>query len=434
MEKLISDINIGISKKSEYVKAIARPEMLISALTELHNMTGNNELKDDVAAQVVHLIANKMKRTNNKPLMLHSLLCGPPGVGKTTIGIHLARIWYSLGYIGENSTNRSYSSSSDSKQKQSDAWNLLDDLSSDNMESIQGAYFKLLALFIIISLLVMIWGYVYRFTKTCYQLLGLKWLLILFSVVLVILFIVFLICLFTPSKVVLCGKCKKSKCVCIIVSPQNKEVDLIKIVSAEDFIGQYVGWTEQKTTKILQESKGKVLFIDEAYSLVSNSNHDTYGEKALAIINRYMSEHPEELIVIMAGYRDKIQNLFNVQPGLASRFMWSFSCNGYNIKDLFTIWKQQIQPWKLSDEAGTYKLFEANQDIFPNYARDTSKLVNFCYVEHDRDIIGNQDCEEEVLTPEQVKRGISMLRRNTIVNTPSVNNDEMMNLLKSLAR
>lgn len=417
MDKLIVDIKTGIEKKSSYISAIAKPVMLLGALQDLNDMVGNQEVKDDVAGQVVHLIANKMKEAktgkSGKTLMLHSLLCGPPGVGKTTIGVHLARIWHSLGYIGKSSLERNHISSSDTKTK-----SLIDDLLSANSETMMNFYMSLLIILVLISIIASVLSYVWKACKYCNELIGFKWTMIILAILLLVVIIILISYYVSSNNKKPRPKTKTKARADEKIEKEEKEETLIKIVSAEDFIGQYVGWTEKKTTELLQSCKGKVLFIDEAYNLISGGSHgDSFGEKALGIINRYMSEHPEELIVIMAGYRDKIQNLFNVQPGLVSRFMWSFNCKGYTNDELFIIWKQQLSPWTLENEETAMAVFNRNSDIFPHYARDTSKLANFCLIEHDRDIISNDNCDNEVLTTEQISRGIQTLRRNTVQNT-----------------
>ena len=75
-------------------------------------------------------------------------------------------------------------------------------------------------------------------------------------------------------------------------------------VDRSDFVGEYAGWTEAKTRTLLEESRGKVLFIDEAYNLVTDER-DSFGKVALTALNKFMSENPDEIIVIFAGYHDR---------------------------------------------------------------------------------------------------------------------------------
>jgi len=475
MDDLIEGLETDIADNAPYVASIRKPRMLISALKDLNNMIGNYELKKDVARQVDYLIDSKNDPDNSEPIMLHTLLYGLPGVGKTSIGKHMARIWYSLGYIGNDiNVKRNYRSTTDSQVKKKSEWDdIFDKLMSDNMEDIQTGYSMLMIFIAIISILGIIWGYLWGILKTCYNTVGLKWMLIVVGVLLLIVTIMFLFSyIFSSSP---CKICKQNKCVCknietkkendtkeeqisVADTKEEEEVDdndLIDIVSGEDFIGQYVGWTEKQTTALLQKSKGKVLFIDEAYSIMSSSGQgDVFGEKALNIINRHMSEHPEELIIIMAGYEDKIKNnLFRAQPGLARRFMWSFDCKGYSIGELFEIWQQQIHPKKLTDKAKTLEIFKKYKDTFPNHAGDTLRLVNFVKLEQQSEIrsssrssrtssqsISNQTSKlgKEYVTPEHVERAIMVLARNTVKNKPSIDENsispEMMEMIRAMSK
>ena len=81
---------------------------------------------------------------------------------------------------------------------------------------------------------------------------------------------------------------------------------IIKVVTRADFVDRYVGWTSPKTIKLLEENLGKVLFVDEAYSLI-NGPHDEFGMEALTSLNLFLSQHSKEIIVIFAGYKDLLQ-------------------------------------------------------------------------------------------------------------------------------
>ncbi len=393
----------------------------------------------------------------------------------TSVGKHLARIWYSLGYIGNNKQiKRNYKSSSDTKTKNNGWSDIIDGFMSDDMDKFQSSYAMLMILIALISIIIAILGYFWAMMKGTanfmYNTFGLKWALIIFVIFLIFLLIFFLVWTFTYYNG--CNKCGRDKCICKEIQKYQKlkdilnkeeqdmnvsirddfavdDGDLIEIVSSEDFIGQYVGWTEKKTEALLQKNKGKVLFIDEAYSLVDSSgNGGSFGEKALHIINRYMSEHPEELIIIMAGYENKIKNnLFAVQPGLVRRFMWSFDCKGYTIEELFDIWKLQLKPKTLADESRSLDVFRQNINFFPNYAGDTLRLVNFAKLEQKRDNrkrgasradITTESSTMEAITPDQVERAVKVLARNTFQNKVPADNlsltPEMLSMLQSLSR
>jgi probable Rubsico expression protein CbbX len=87
----------------------------------------------------------------------------------------------------------------------------------------------------------------------------------------------------------------------------------------EDLVGQYVGHTAPKTKDVVKRAMGGVLFIDEAYSLHRPDNERDYGQEAIEILLQVMEEHRDRLVVILAGYRDRMDGFFALNPGLRSR-------------------------------------------------------------------------------------------------------------------
>lgn len=105
-----------------------------------------------------------------------------------------------------------------------------------------------------------------------------------------------------------------------------------------DLIGRYVGETPEKTRKLLERARGGVLFIDEAYSLVSDyAEHTDYGEEALAEIIQFMEKERGNTIVIMAGYKDAMNKLFNANEGLRSRMRIQVHFPDYKADELMEI-------------------------------------------------------------------------------------------------
>lgn len=156
----------------------------------------------------------------------------------------------------------------------------------------------------------------------------------------------------------------------------------IKIVSRNDFVGQYLGQTADKTNKLLTATlnEGKALFIDEAYSLI-NDGRDSYGNEALNELNKFMSEKPE-LVVIFAGYKDKMEEtLFKQQPGFKRRCTWTFHIDKYKPEMLTRIFLNQINAsgWKYDGtENGLNRFFTDNFDYFKAYGGDTQKFALYC--------------------------------------------------------
>jgi probable Rubsico expression protein CbbX len=90
-------------------------------------------------------------------------------------------------------------------------------------------------------------------------------------------------------------------------------------VTRDDLVGQYIGHTAPKTKEILKKAMGGVLFIDEAYYLYRPENERDYGQEAIEILLQVMENQRDDLVVILAGYADRMETFFRSNPGLSSR-------------------------------------------------------------------------------------------------------------------
>lgn len=90
-------------------------------------------------------------------------------------------------------------------------------------------------------------------------------------------------------------------------------------VTRDDLVGEYVGHTAPKTKDALHKAEGGVLFIDEAYSLHKPENERDYGSEAIEVLLQAMEERRDDLVVVFAGYRDRMERFFTSNPGLRSR-------------------------------------------------------------------------------------------------------------------
>src|ERR1700749_4455539 len=90
-------------------------------------------------------------------------------------------------------------------------------------------------------------------------------------------------------------------------------------VTRDDLVGQYIGHTAPKTKEILKKAMGGVLFIDEAYYLYRPENERDYGQEAIEILLQVMESQREDLVVILAGYGDRMEKFFQSNPGFHSR-------------------------------------------------------------------------------------------------------------------
>jgi len=108
-------------------------------------------------------------------------------------------------------------------------------------------------------------------------------------------------------------------------------------VSRDDLVGQYIGHTAPKTKEILKKAMGGVLFIDEAYYLYRPENERDYGQEAIEILLQMMEDNRDDLVVILAGYKDRLDTFFRSNPGMASRIAHHIDFPDYSEDELFRI-------------------------------------------------------------------------------------------------
>ena len=108
-------------------------------------------------------------------------------------------------------------------------------------------------------------------------------------------------------------------------------------VTRDDLVGQFIGHTAPKTKEILKKAMGGVLFIDEAYYLYRPENERDYGQEAVEILLQMMEDHRDDLVVILAGYKDRMDTFFRSNPGMGSRIAHHIDFPDYSCDELFEI-------------------------------------------------------------------------------------------------
>jgi probable Rubsico expression protein CbbX len=108
-------------------------------------------------------------------------------------------------------------------------------------------------------------------------------------------------------------------------------------VTRDDLVGQYIGHTAPKTKEVLKRAMGGVLFIDEAYYLYRPENERDYGQEAIEILLQVMENQRDDLVVVFAGYQDRMDRFFASNPGLASRVAHHIDFPDYSGDELFAI-------------------------------------------------------------------------------------------------
>jgi probable Rubsico expression protein CbbX len=108
-------------------------------------------------------------------------------------------------------------------------------------------------------------------------------------------------------------------------------------VTRDDLVGQYIGHTAPKTREVLKRAMGGVLFIDEAYYLYRPENERDYGQEAIEILLQVMENQRDDLVVILAGYKDRMETFFRSNPGMSSRIAHHLDFPDYTPADLLLI-------------------------------------------------------------------------------------------------
>src|SRR6202163_1632766 len=108
-------------------------------------------------------------------------------------------------------------------------------------------------------------------------------------------------------------------------------------VTRDDLVGQYIGHTAPKTREVLKRAMGGLLFIDEAYYLYKQENERDYGAESIEILLQFMESHRDDLVVILAGYADRMETFFASNPGMSSRIAHHLEFPDYTLDELAAI-------------------------------------------------------------------------------------------------
>jgi len=182
------------------------------------------------------------------------------------------------------------------------------------------------------------------------------------------------------------------------------------VVSAtrDDLVGQYIGHTAPKTKEILKKAMGGVLFIDEAYYLYRPENERDYGQESIEILLQAMETQREDLVVILAGYADRMETFFTSNPGFRSRIAHHVDFPDYDEQELAEIAERMLrrQNYRFSDEAraafARYIALRKRQPLFSN-ARSIRNALDRARLRQANRLVADPDREltaQEIMTLE----------------------------------
>lgn len=192
--------------------------------------------------------------------------------------------------------------------------------------------------------------------------------------------------------------------------------NIFKKVTRNDLVAGYLGQTAIKTKKVIEDCLGGVLFIDEAYSLANFNDVDSFSKECLDILCESLSDHKNDLMVIIAGYEKELdETFFMANRGLESRFIWRFKIDEYSPKELNKIFMKKVNEtnWYINDdEIPTEKWFEKNKENFRNYGRDMELLFTYTKICHSKRIYGKPIEERKKISMGDLENGLEMLKNN----------------------
>jgi hypothetical protein len=189
-----------------------------------------------------------------------------------------------------------------------------------------------------------------------------------------------------------------------------------KKVTRTDLVAGYLGQTALKTRDVIKESLGGVLFIDEAYALGNEEKRDSFSKECIDTLCESLSDHKHNLMVIIAGYEDDLNNcFFNYNQGLNSRFTWRFKTGEYNAQDLYNIFVKKVNDggWHLAENSGiNVKWFEKHRSRFEFYGRDIETLFAKTKIAHSRRVFCLEPSVKKQLTLEDLEKGFELYLKN----------------------
>ncbi|NNF95330.1 MAG: AAA family ATPase, partial [Halobacteria archaeon] len=141
-------------------------------------------------------------------------------------------------------------------------------------------------------------------------------------------------------------------------------------VTRDDLVGQDIGHTAPKTKEVIKKAMGGVLFIDEAYYLYRPENERDYGQESIEILLQVMENNRDDLVVILAGYKDKMDRFFHSNPGMRSRIAHHIDFPDYHPDELLAIAKLMLAEQN-------YQFSDKGEKTFANYIARRMTMEHF---------------------------------------------------------
>jgi SpoVK/Ycf46/Vps4 family AAA+-type ATPase len=196
-------------------------------------------------------------------------------------------------------------------------------------------------------------------------------------------------------------------------------------VTRADLVSGYLGQTALKTRDVIKECLGGVLFIDEAYALGNNEKKDSFSKECIDTLCEALSDHKDNLMVIIAGYQDELKEcFFKYNQGLDSRFTWRFSTDEYKADDLYKIFLKKVNDagWLISEDSKiNVEWFKKNMDYFKFFGRDMETLLAKTKIAHSKRVFCKPETERKKLNLADLNKGFELYLKNDDVKNRKEN-------------
>lgn len=406
MCKMSTSLDRTLVALKETVYTLDDQKMLIRSLECLRDTVGNQNIKATIVNSVNSLILYKDTKgydSSTEALMdipkLHTVIYGCPGTGKTLLAKILASIWTSIGLIKTTSKEQPQVQQSTylgTKFPQSTIFKL----------GIPDMAIMAIIGFCVYKLVQLLWTRMNMSKLLALE--GKEELVVQLLLVAGLLFVLTYLTILTQKKYSSWSSRESAVKETVrsnVTSDRERddssidghgEVDVresffekysdvlsgdrVVIASPADFIGQYLGFTSEKTRNFLKSSLGKVVFVDEAYGFIPRKDH-MYGREALNEITSFIDANHGKIVLIFAGYEDMLRRgVFEVQKGLDRRFGMHITCTGYTLPELFQMLKNKLttRGMTLTNEdmcfeefsKGRFTYFAGDIDVLSDYLRE----------------------------------------------------------------